>query len=153
MNWLSPSRVRGALCVGAAVLGIGVTGWLLATLWPKPDRVAAGAPLNTDQPETLAPFPEAPVTVLVIGVDADRLGEASNQAAPQGPANADALLLLRIAAQEPLQVLQIPTELGVQLPGEENPGRLAQLWRRGGVSLLSDAIRDIVGLQQGDPNR
>ena len=69
------------------------------------------------------------------------------------PPNADALLLLRIAAQEPLQVLQIPTELGVQLPGEENPGPLAQLWRRGGVSLLSDAIRNIVGLQQGDPKR
>ena len=113
MNWLSPPRVRGALCVGAAVLGIGVTGWLMATLWPKPDRVAAGAPLSADQPETLAPFPEVPVTVLVIGVDADRLGAASNQAAPMGPPNADALLLLRIAAQKPLQVLQIPTELGV----------------------------------------
>ena len=100
------------------MLGIGVTGCLLATLWPKPDRVAAGAPLSSDQSVTLAPFPEAPVTVLVIGVDADRLGAASNQAAPQGPDNADALLLLRIAAQEPLQVLQIPTELGVQLPGE-----------------------------------
>ena len=153
MNWLSPPPVRGALCVGAAVLGIGLTGWLMATLWPKPDRVAAGAPLSADQPETLAPLPEIPVTVLVIGVDADRLGAASNQAAPKGPPNADALLLLRIAAQEPLQVLQIPTELGVQLPGEENPGHLAQLWRRGGVSLLSDAIRDIVGLQQGDPKR
>ena len=107
MNWLSPPRVRGALRVGSAVLGIGVTGWLLATLWPEPDRVAAGAPLSADQPETLAPFPEVPVTVLVIGVSADRLGAASNQAAPQGPANADALLLLRIAAQEPLQVRQI----------------------------------------------
>ena len=74
---------------------------------------------------------------------------------PRDPPNADALLLLRIAAQEPLQVLQIPTELGVQLPGEENPGPLAQLWRWGGVSLLllGDAIRDIVGLQQGDPKR
>ena len=50
-------------------------------------------------------------------------------------------------------MLQIPTELGVQLPGEENPVRLAQLWRRGGVSLFSDAICDIVGLQQGDPKR
>ena len=28
-----------------------------------------------------------------------------------------------------------------------------RLWRRGGVSLLGDAIRDIVGLQQGDPKR
>jgi LCP family protein required for cell wall assembly len=153
MNWLSPPRFRGALRVGSAVLGIGVTGWLLATLWPEPDRVAAGAPLSADQPETLAPFPEVPVTVLVIGVDADRLGAASNQAAPKGPANADALLLLRIAAQEPLQVLQIPTELGVQLPDEKDPGSLAQLWRRGGVGLLSDVIRDIVGLQEGDPKR
>ena len=153
MNWLSPPRVRGALRFGSALLGIGVTGWLLTTLWPKPDRVAAGAPLSSDQPETLAPFPEVPVTVLVIGLDADRLGAASNQAAPQGPANADALLLLRIAAQEPLQVLHIPTELGVQLPGDEDPGSLAQLWRRGGVGLLSDAIHDIVGLRQGDPKR
>ena len=62
-------------------------------------------------------------------------------------------LLLRIAAQEPLQVLHIPTELGVQLPGEHHSGRLAQLRRRGGVSLLSDAIREIVGLQKGDPKR
>lgn len=44
-------------------------------------------------------------------------------------------------------------ELGFQLPAKENTARLAQLWRRGGVSLLSDAIRDIVGLQQGDPKR
>ena len=91
--------------------------------------------------------------MLVIGVDADRLGAASNKAAPRGPANFDALLLFGIAAQEPLQVLQIPTELGVQLPGEKDPGSLAQLWRRGGVGLLSDAIRDIVGLQEGDPKR
>jgi len=139
--------------VGSALLGLGVTGWFLATLWPKPDRVAPGAPLSADQPDTLAPFPEAPVTVLVIGLDADRLGAASNQAAPKGPANADALLMLRIASQEPLQVLQIPTELGIQLPGEQDPGSLAQLWRRGGVGLVSDAISDIVGLEEGDPQR
>ena len=126
---------------------------MLAALWPKPDRVALGAPLSADQPETLAPFPEAPVTVLVIGLDADRLGGFSNQAAPKGPANADALLMLRIASQEPLQVLQIPTELGIQLPGEQDPGSLAQLWRRGGVGLVSDAISDIVGLEEGDPQR
>ena len=153
MNWLSPPRVRGVLRVGSALLGIGVTGWLLATLWPEPDRVAQGAPVSSDQPETLAPFPEAPVTVLVVGLDADRLGAASNQAAPEGPANADALLMLRIASQEPLQVLQIPTEIGVQLPGEPVPGSLAQMWRHGGVSLVRDAVRDIVGLEEGVPQR
>ena len=153
MNWLSPPRLRGVLRVGSTLLGLGVTGWLLATLWPEPDRVASGAPLSAGQLETLAPLPEVPVTVLVIGLDADRLGAASNQAAPKGSANADALVMLRIASQEPLQVLQIPTELGVQLPGDKEPGSLAQLWRRGGVGLVSDAIRDIVGLQEGDPRR
>ena len=153
MPRLSPPRVSAVLRVGSALLGLGITGWLLATLWPEPDRVAQGAPPSADQPETLAPFPEAPVTVLVVGLDADRLGAPTNQAAPKGPANADALLMLRIASQEPLQVLQIPTELGVQLPGEQNPGSLAQLWRRGGVSLVRDAIRDIVGLEEGAPQR
>ena len=153
MHWLSPPRVRAVLRVGSALLGLGVTGWLLAMLWPEPDRVAQGAPPSADQPETLAPYPEAPVTVLVIGLDADRLGAPSNKAAPNGPANADALLMLRIASQEPLQVLHLPTELGVRLPGQGDPGSLAQLWRRGGVSLVSDAVRDIVGLDEGDPKR
>jgi len=153
MPWLSPPRARAVLRVGSALLGLGVTGWLLATLWPEPDRVAQGAPLSADQPETLAPFPNAPVTVLVIGLDTDRLGAPTNQAAPKGPANADALLMLRIASEEPLQVLQIPTELGVQLPGDQDPGSLAQLWRRGGVNLVRDAIRDIVGLEEGAPQR
>ena len=153
MHWLSPPRVRAVLRVGSALLGLGVTWWLLAMLWPEPDRVAQGAPPSADQPETLAPYPEAPVTVLVIGLDADRLGAPSNTAAPKGPANADALLMLRIASQEPLQVLHLPTELGVRLPGQGDPGSLAQLWRRGGVSLVSDAVRDIVGLDEGDPKR
>ena len=153
MPWFSPPRARTALRVGSALMGLGVTGWLLATLWPEPDRVAQGAPLNADQPVTLAPFPNAPVTVLVIGLDTDRLGAPTNQAAPKGPANADALLMLRISSEEPLQVLQIPTELGVQLPGDQNPGSLAQLWRRGGVNLVRDAIRDIVGLEEGAPQR
>ena len=153
MHWLSPPRVRAVLRAGSALLGLGVTGWLLAMLWPEPDRVAQGAPPSADQPETLAPYPEAPVTVLVIGLDADRLGAPSNKAAPKGPANADALLILRIASQEPLQVLHIPTELGVRLPGQGDPGSLSQLWRRGGVSLVSDAVRDIVGLDEGDPKR
>ena len=153
MHWLSPPRVRAVLRVGSALLGLGVTWWLLAMLWPEPDRVVQGAPPSADQPETLAPYPEAPVTVLVIGLDADRLGAPSNTAAPKGPANADALLMLRIASQEPLQVLHLPTELGVRLPGQGDPGSLAQLWRRGGVSLVSDAVRDIVGLDEGDPKR
>ena len=136
------------LRVGSTLLGLCVTRWLLETLWPEPDHVASGAPLSAGQPETLAPLPEVPVTVLVIGLDADRLGAASNQAAPNGSPNADALVMLRIASHEPLQVLQIPTELGVQLPGDKEPGSLAQLWRRGGVGLVSEPFATLLAYRK-----
>ena len=93
------------------------------------------------------------MTVLVVGIDADQLGEPSNQAAPLGRANADALMLFRISADEPLQVLQIPSELAVQLPGNGPPTSLSSLWQSGGVALLSDAIQDIVGSTQQLPQR
>jgi LCP family protein required for cell wall assembly len=91
--------------------------------------------------------------VLVVGIDANQLGESSNQAAPLGRANADALLLLRISAEEPLQVLQLPSEIAVQLPGSDSPTSLSSLWQRGGVALLNDAIQDILGSTQQVPQR
>jgi len=64
--------------------------------------------------------------VLVVGIDANQLGESSNQAAPLGRANADALLLLRVSAEEPLQVLQLPSEIAVQLPGKRLTDQFVQ---------------------------
>ena len=107
----------------------------------------------SDALTSLAPLPSGPVTVLVVGIDANQLGEPLNQAAPLGRANADALLLLRMSADEPLQVLQIPSEIAVQLPGNDQPISLASLWQRGGVALLNDAIQEILGQMQQAPQR
>ena len=145
--------MRTCLRLGAAVLGVAVSGWLLAKIWPAPDRIARGTPPNADNPRSLAPFPEEPVTVLIVGIDADRLGDTTNKAAPKGPANADALVLVRISADQPVQVLQMPTELAVRLPGGDQPTSLSSLWLKGGVSLVNDAIREVVGLPQGVPQR
>jgi LCP family protein required for cell wall assembly len=70
-----------------------------------------------------------------------------------GRANADALLLLRVSAEEPLQVLQLPSEIAVQLPGSDSPTSLSSLWQSGGVALLNDAIQDILGSTQQVPQR
>ena len=152
-QWLGRRPLRTVLRLGAAVLGVAISGWLLTKLWPEPDRIARGAPPNADNPRSLAPYPEEPVTVLIVGVDADKLGDPSNKAAPEGPANADALLLVRISADEPVQVLQMPTELAVRLPGGDQPTNLSSLWLSGGVSLVNDAIREVVGLPEGVPQR
>ena len=152
-RWFGRRPWRTVLRLGSIALGVGATGWLLTVLWPDPDQVAKDGSANRDALTSLAPFPSAPVTVLVVGIDADQLGEPSNQAAPLGRANADALMLFRISPDEPLQVLQIPSELAVQLPGNDPPTSLSSLWQSGGVALLNDAIQDILGSTQQVPQR
>ena len=152
-RWFGRRPLRTVLRLGAIALGVGATGWLLSVLWPEPDRAAKEALTKSDAITNLAPFPSAPVMVLVVGIDANQLGEPLNQAAPLGRANADALLLLRVSADEPLQVLQIPSEIAVQLPGSNTPTSLSSLWQSGGVALLNDAIQDILGSTQQVPQR
>ena len=152
-RWFGRRPLRTVLRLGAIALGMGATGWLLSVLWPEPDRAAKEALTKSDAITNLAPFPSAPVMVLVVGIDANQLGESSNQAAPLGRANADAMLLLRVSAEEPLQVLQLPSEISVQLPGSDSPTSLSSLWQSGGVALLNDAIQDILGSTQQVPQR
>ena len=152
-RWFGRRPWRTVLRLSSIALGVGATGWMLSLLWPEPDRAAKEALNKSDAITNLAPFPSAPVMVLVVGIDANQLGESSNQAAPLGRANADALLLLRMSADEPLQVLQIPSEIAVQLPGNDQPISLASLWQRGGVALLNDAIQEILGQTQQAPQR
>ena len=153
MGWLGHHPLRTLLRIAATVLGVTATLWLLGAIWPEPDRVAPGAALSEDDPTSLAAHPLVPVTVLLVGIDSDQVGDLLNQAAPKGGANADALMLLRIDASTSLEVLQIPIELAVQLPGAGEPSTLASLWRGGGVALVNDAIREIVGLPLDQPQR
>ena len=132
----------------AGALGAGA---VLSLVWPEHDRAFQARPEVTAA--TLADKPRRPVTVLIIGIDADRLGEATNKAAPAGPANADALLLVRVQPKGPLQVLNLPTELAVRLPGQKQPVGLGSLYRRGGVALTADAVRELTGLQPPSPDR
>lgn len=136
-----------AVTAGGAVAAL----LLLSLVWPEHDQAFQARPEIT--PANLADKPRRPVTVLVIGVDAERLGEASNKAAPAGPANADALLLLRVQPKGPLQVLNLPTELAVRLPGRKQPVALGSLYRTGGVALTADAVRELTGLNPPSPDR
>lgn len=136
-----------------AVAGCGAVGSLalLGAIWPPRDRAYQPKPQLT--PASLADKPQRPITVLVIGSDAERLGAVRNEAAPPGPANADALLLLHVSPQGPLQVLNLPTELAVRLPGNQQPVALGSLYRLGGAALSADAVRELTGLQPPSPDR
>jgi LCP family protein required for cell wall assembly len=140
-----------ALRLAAALLGAGAGFSLLGLLWPEADR--SGARDSQGKPADLAKPPTRAITVLVIGADSDRLRDPLNRAAPPGPANADALLMVRVNPQGPLQVLTIPTNLAVQLPGQARPQSLGSLYRLGGPALTADGVRELVGLGPTEPDR
>jgi LCP family protein required for cell wall assembly len=134
-----------------ALAGVLVGGSLLGTVWPLKDH-SVGLKIDVT-PATLAALPKRSVTVLVIGTDAEHIGSGETAAAPKGPANADALLLVRVNPKGPLQVLNLPVELAVMVPGEKEPSRLAELYRRGGVALTADGVRDVLGMDRAEPDR
>ena len=141
------AAVRIGVAVAGALLGLGA----LSLLWPRADRNLTNHSLASLA--DLAKSPSRPVTVLLIGTDADRPGDASNGAAPPGAANSDALLLLRVQPDGPLQVLELPIETAVQLPGQRRPQALGSLYRQGGVALVGDAVRELLRMAPGQPDR
>ncbi|MEB3316844.1 MAG: LCP family protein [Cyanobacteriota bacterium] len=136
---------------GLALLGAVVGSSALALVWPKPDRSAGLREEVTAA--TLAAKPRDSVTVLVIGLDAETLGDATNRAAPAGPANSDTVLLVRVNRRGPVQVLQVPSELALSLPGRSAPVALAEVYRQGGVTLTSEVLRELLQLKEGVPQR
>jgi LCP family protein required for cell wall assembly len=134
-----------------AVLGAFAGASVLAMVWPKPDRSVQLREEVTAA--TLAPKPRETITVLVIGSDADTVSASVNGAAPPGPANSDTLLLVRVNAKGPVQVLQLPSELALSLPGRKEPLALRELYRQGGASLTAETLHELLDLQDKAPER
>ena len=136
------TRERAALRLLAAGLGLAGSLALLGVIWPESDRAVReeGPPSAAD----LGELPARPISVLLIGSDGDRPGPA---------ANSDALLLVQVDPQGPLQVLSLPVEAAVQLPGDKQPVALGSLYRRGGPALVAGATAQLVGLPRGAPDR
>ena len=148
------SRVRSGLIATrllAAGVGVALGVGLLGQIWPEADRAVQQEGLPSAS--SLADLPSRPISVLLIGSDADRRGAVRNEAAPLGAANSDALVLVRVNPKGPLEVLSLPVEAAVQLPGDKTPVALGSLYRRGGPALLAGATAELIDLPKGQPDR
>ena len=145
------ARRRAAVRLLAAGIGLAAGLSLLGLIWPEGDRA-----VRDEGPPTaaaLGELPSRPIRVLLIGSDADRRGAVRNGAAPPGPANSDALLLVQVDPQGPLRVLSLPVEAAVQLPGDRKPVALGSLYRRGGPALVAGVTAELLDLPKGQPDR
>ncbi len=151
-HWMGKYPGRTLLRLAATLGGLWLASTALGLLWPKPDQVAKGDP-SVDKATSLAPLPKQPIIILLVGIDSDQLNDLTNQAAPMGSANADSLMLVKVAAKQPVEVLQLPIELAVTLPGSNRMQPLASSYGQGGIALTADVIAEILGLTKGQPHR
>lgn len=109
------TRERAALRLLAAGLGLASSLALLGVIWPERDRSVGdqGPPSAAD----LAEPPGRAISVLLIGSDADRLDNGT----PSKPANSDALLLVQVNPEGPLQLLSLPVEAAVSCRATSSP--------------------------------
>ncbi len=150
-RWLGKYPGRTLLRLAATLSGLWLMSTALGLIWPKQDQVASDP--SMDEATSVAPLPKSPVIIMLVGIDSNQLNDLTNQAAPMGPANADSLMLVKIEAKRPVELLQLPIELAVTLPGSNEIQPLAASYRQGGVALTADVISEIVGLPQGEPKR
>ena len=145
------TRLRAARRLGLVAGGMVASVSLLGLVWPQGDP--ANQPQEGSHQGLNAELPSRPISVLLIGSDADRRGAVSNGAAPAGAANSDALMLVRLAPKQPLDVLVLPIEAAIRLPGDREPVALGSLYRRGGAALVASVTAELMGLPKGQPDR
>lgn len=145
------TRRRAAVRLLGAGVGLAAGLSLLGWVWPESDRAVREETLPSA--DALAELPSRPISVLLIGSDADRRGALRNEAAPPGPANSDALLLVQVNPHGALQVLSLPVEAAVRLPGDKQSVALGSLYRRGGPALVAGASAELLHLPPGQPDR
>ena len=93
----------------------------------------------------LAEPPGAPQTVLLLGLDQPKVSP------PPAKGEVQLMLLARVHPEDGIELLQIPTELKVLLPGQQLKP-LSDLYGIGGVALTSDVVAQLLG-GDGDPIR
>ena len=127
-------------------LGLAFTG-VLGGLWLG-DQLVPRRTLSLDESapavSRLAETPGSPQTVLLLGLDQARISQPAK-------GQLQLMLLARVHPQGGIELLQIPAELKVMLPGRQLKS-LQQLYSIGGVALTSDVVARLLG-GSGDPQR
>lgn len=129
-------RLRIFWRIGGAGLGLLAGLWLGERIFPR----GAAPQAADDRPAIarLADPPGRPETVLLMGVDSENL-----QRGQRG--EVQLLWLARVYPEGGLELLQLPSELAVQIPGQRQLQPLAALHRLGGVALTAEVVGQLVG--------
>jgi len=128
--------------LGMVAIGIFLGSSLGGVLVPQ----KTAAPLEDLRPaiSRLADPPGRPQTVLLLGLDGSQLKSQTP------PAQVQLLLMARVHPGGGVEIIQIPTELSVLLPGQKQLKPISNLYGQGGVALVADVVAQLMA-NGGEP--
>ncbi len=139
--------------IGVALAGIWLAGTSINFFWPEPDQVASENSRKNHVSFEMGTLLSDPITILFVIVDSKAFGDKHSQSEVNLENNIHSLFLLRVSAKKTIDIIQIPIELAVQLPGQNGMTPLAEMYNFGGVALMADVVSEVIGLPEKQPHR
>ncbi len=146
-NHLGRNPGRTLQRIGAALFGLWLTNIIIDFIWEKPDQVTSrGKSIATLQVNR--PLDQS-TTVLIIGSKESHYKDKSFIK----PYLISHLTLLKFTPNKKINALLISPKIAINLPGEEGINQLSYSYYKGGISLVSDVINEIINDPAWAPKR
>ncbi len=144
--WLGRYPGRTLQRMGAALTGVWIGSVTLGFVWKEPDQFS----LNTSRGEiSVNNIPKLikDVRILLVDIKDQELLDSGEVLKYKHDNNIINLFLLEISSSRPLNIIQIPVELEVTLPGEKQSNYLSTIYNKGEIALLVDIVNELLGHQ------
>ncbi len=151
-NWLGEYPGRTLHRIGITIIGIWITGNLLNTISPQENQVSLKSSRVEDIKGQIS-LPKRPITILISLISEKKVNNNLKQGFLRRQEEIQSFMLVRISKNNPVEILQIPIELAIKLPGEEKILALSETFNKGGVALSADVIMEIIGRRDELPER
>ncbi len=143
-TWLGRYPGRTLQRFGAMLSGFWLANLFLSFVWPEPDKIS---PSNQSQVVSLKTSPSLikPVSILLLGI------EDSNERQPslsKSKIKSDLFMILLVDFLPPddLRIHQIPLQMLISLPGEQNKQSLSDVYTTNQIRLISDIVTEYLDI-------
>ena len=138
--------------LGTALGGIWVTSSILNLFWPLPDQVMYSNSLSQLAMKDIT-VPKKTINLLLLGVKNSQSALPQNNKSQTSQGSLERLALIKINYDQPIRLIEIPTELKVILPGSQTPHTLSKVYEKGGIAMQQDIVSKLLRIPKEEPQR
>ena len=131
--------------LGAALGGLWITSLMINLIWPLPDQAVTNDSLVGIKMKR-ENLPRIPINLLLIGVSNLQSGLSKEGNVNRDSKILSSISLMKLSHNEPLQIIEIPTQLEMILPGSKDLSNLSQIYSKGGVSISAEFVSKLLRL-------